>query len=306
VARGTGAGQRSLEPTLAAISADREVAAQVVQIAGSAVLTAALKFGLQLDFSVASLEGLDNLLEELHKGYAAGEASEDQVDAAVAVWGVYLGEVIRRHRSGTWSRTELPKAGTVLQVQVGSQGLLPLSRVRRRIREGASRSVRAFYDWAAGQQALVAEPTATLRAFVTQAVDIALGFIPPEGQPMSPFLLVRKGEGNTLESYAALSTDKAIPLGRRRATQQAAEVGLVAFVYDGYLSHNNEPKADAIMIEAHERGLASGIVFGQCYRRGAGGGERSGDLTTLSGCPAFLGAPADPGPAEPAAQGPRS
>jgi hypothetical protein len=283
-----------MERLAADISEDQALAANVINILATALLTASLKWGLHLDFSEASVEGLDSLLERLHQPFQDGSGPapvDEQVASQATLWGVYLGEVIRRNRGGRWSYRELPESKRALQIGFGDQGIFPISRVTRQIRGGAEFSVRAFYNWTAGFSApagAAVPASAEIVQFARAVGEIALELIRARSN-MSPCLAFTKDGKINFEGYATTATDQSIAMARKRAAQQPAEVEFAAVAYDGYVSHQNEKKRDAILIEAHQRGLPTGFIFGQCYARQTDGkAVRSGELEEVSTCPAFL------------------
>jgi hypothetical protein len=288
-------GEGTMEQLVAAVSDSRSLAAEVVNTVATAVLTASLKWGLDLDFSEASLEGLDNLIQHLHKPFEPGGGpppTDEQVGKAAGLWGVYLGEVIRRNRGGRWSYRELPDGQRPLQIGSGEQGILPLSRVARQIRGGAEFSVRAFYRWTGGLDApegarsVPASPE--ILAFANHVAGLALTLMPGQG-PMTPLLVVAKEGKINPEIYVGMATDKAIAMGRMRAADQPAVTEFVAVVYDGYISHQNEKKKDAILLETHQRGVSTGFIFGQTYvHQPDGKAAKAGELEEVSRCAPFL------------------
>jgi hypothetical protein len=287
-------GDLTAEQAKAAMSDDPKMAAQIYGIAATAIVTGAMKWGLQLDFSEASLEGLESILEQLHKGLVEGAAiTPDQITTMATVWGVYFGEVIRRNRGGKWRYQDVANVGSVASVETGGRAAFPVSRVEKRIRQGVSQSVQTFYVWISGmapvdEAALAAKPSDSLTEFAKHVIRVALGFVPDTGRPMDPFLFYEKDGKKTVESYAMMSSDKAMPVARKRAAAQPPDVSHVAFAYDGYVSIENQKKKDAILVECHERGSKYGFVFAQTYERGADGKVVPTGDPGISPGPAFL------------------
>ena len=108
-----------------------------------AVQTASLKWSIALDFSAASLDALEPLLEVLHQGHRQATPGNgptpEQLDAAIKMWGVYVGEVFRRHYGGRW---HLEDGTLVLAMPKGRT--MPLAKVRKRIVDGSADNV-AYY-----------------------------------------------------------------------------------------------------------------------------------------------------------------
>jgi hypothetical protein len=272
-------GESGPEELRRSMSDDPALADALYEAAASAVLTAETKWGLTLDFSEASLEGLENILAELHDACAAPSApdapgpTDDQIAQLASIWGVYLGEVVRRHHGGKWVQTPLEDRGPVLRLEVGAMALIPSARVLRRIRNGPGENVHLFYkalslrlqqSWGdpGGEGEAVASDE--LRAFVEKAFGLALDFGKGSTAPVSSFLLIRKTGGDTMESYAALDSSQAMVMGRKRASAQPEDTRAVVFVYDGTITERGV-KQDALMAEAHERGASASFVFGQRY-----------------------------------------
>lgn len=138
----------SLPALKRAMTAEIELGAWLALQCQLAVQTASSKWATALDFSAASLDALEPILEALHQaGRAATPGtgpSPEQLDAAIKVWGVYVGEVFRRHYGGRW---HLEDGGLVLAMDKARAA--PLSKVRKRIVDGPADNV-AFYFRATG------------------------------------------------------------------------------------------------------------------------------------------------------------
>jgi hypothetical protein len=133
----------SLPALKRAMAAEIELGAWLALQCQLAVQTASLKWATVLDFSAASLDALEPILEALHQaGRAATPGtgpSPEQLDAAIKVWGVYVGEVFRRHYGGRW---HLEDGALVLAMDKARAA--PLSKVRKRIVDGPADNV-AYY-----------------------------------------------------------------------------------------------------------------------------------------------------------------
>ena len=98
---------------------------------------------IDLDFSQESLEELDKLVTQVW-----GETPPediDALDAIVANWGAYLGQLIIENMGGQWQfRKDLDHASVFFprtQMEV-----FPLHKVRKRFRLGAEESLETFYE----------------------------------------------------------------------------------------------------------------------------------------------------------------
>lgn len=117
----------------------------------SAVKTAGAMWGVSLDFSVSSLDGLDRILAELHLMQAEAplleRATEDQVKAAIATWGTYLGETLRRLHGGAW-RVDAATRG--LSLVIDGHTFRPFNVVQKCL-DGDERESVAFFAHVVGR-----------------------------------------------------------------------------------------------------------------------------------------------------------
>jgi hypothetical protein len=90
-----------------------------------------------------------NLLTELHRISQASTASSqqppsaDQISTAVALWGSYLGEVIRRNLGGEWVMDSTLGKPTLLLPKGHKAN--PFHKVKQRLLNGPADSVHFFY-----------------------------------------------------------------------------------------------------------------------------------------------------------------
>lgn len=127
------------------MSADANLAKWLAGQAQIAVKTARTKWDLALDFTPESLKRVEGVLEQLHDMLKAAppdeRPTEKQIEGASIAWGVYVGEVVRRHYGGQW---ELSKPDGILQLVIGKASVFPVRKVQKRITEGPGDNV-AFY-----------------------------------------------------------------------------------------------------------------------------------------------------------------
>ncbi|MFG6441419.1 hypothetical protein [Roseateles sp. LKC17W] len=115
---------------------------ELAEHARSMVDVAKEGFGVELDGSRASLEGLEQVLAECaeHMAQAGISAASEQSQMLIAIAGAYLGEVFRQAMGGNWYtlRAAGPDDGQLCLRTGGDKPavLLPLSRVTRRLTEG--------------------------------------------------------------------------------------------------------------------------------------------------------------------------
>lgn len=120
---------------------DAKLAGWLVGQAQAAVKTAKMTWQESLDFSDDSLDAVERILSAIHKKGAAEPPSEDAVAEAGKMWGVYLGEVIRRFYGGQWSTS--PDGD--LQLVLSGWTAFPIVKVRKRIVEGTAENVRMYF-----------------------------------------------------------------------------------------------------------------------------------------------------------------
>jgi hypothetical protein len=117
----------------------------------SAVKTAGATWGVNLDFSLDSVDGLERILASLHGMQASAppleRATDDQVKQAIATWGAYLGEVLRRVYGGRWS---LDPESRGLKLVISGTTIWPLGKVQKRLLEGEPDNV-AFFAHVVGK-----------------------------------------------------------------------------------------------------------------------------------------------------------
>lgn len=128
--------------------------AQVMQAnAEQAVRHAREQFKWELDFSPASLERVDRIVDVLHVELprsllaraVKGPALDAEVWAMAKMWGAYVGETLRRQCGGRWRTTPTVDghADLLLQTPVGT--LRPVEQIRRRLMDGTGDGVVALY-----------------------------------------------------------------------------------------------------------------------------------------------------------------
>jgi hypothetical protein len=128
------------------MTTDAKLAGQLLAIAQTAVQTGKMKWNVALDFSADSLDAVEAILGQLHAlnaQAAPGQgASEEQIADAARMWGVYLGEVVRRRYGGTWSLG----ADGVLALSIGGATVFPLTKAHKRIVDGPSDNVKFYFN----------------------------------------------------------------------------------------------------------------------------------------------------------------
>jgi hypothetical protein len=104
-----------------------------------------LKHGESLYFSSESLEGVERIMIALHKQAKEAPADQKLTDAQVTelakLWGIYVGEVIRRYYGGQWSLVD-----GVPDLALGGKNSSPLAKVRKRIVDGPMDNLKYYFQ----------------------------------------------------------------------------------------------------------------------------------------------------------------
>jgi hypothetical protein len=127
------------------MSANANLAKWLAGQAQIAVKTARTKWDLSLDFTPDSLKHVEAVLAQLHDMLKTAppddRPNEQQIENASIAWGVYVGEVVRRHYGGQW---EISKPDGILQLAIERAKIYPVRKVQKRIVDGPGDNV-AFY-----------------------------------------------------------------------------------------------------------------------------------------------------------------
>ena len=103
--------------------------------------------GIQLDYSVSSLERVDEIIEKMRReGLKVGDA-----DRVLFIAGCYVGEVIVRHQPGKWVSAEessvYANAGPTIILKFGSeQYTSPIGKVIKRLQNGEEDYLPFYYQ----------------------------------------------------------------------------------------------------------------------------------------------------------------
>jgi hypothetical protein len=106
--------------------------------------------GTNLDGSLASLAVLERMLGDIHAAMPkqSSPATEERLQSMCLAYGIYLGEVFRRHVGGKWGRGTVGNAAPELAVQADGPNkvtLMPVRRVCDRIVEGKVKDVHQYF-----------------------------------------------------------------------------------------------------------------------------------------------------------------
>jgi hypothetical protein len=114
--------------------------AMIRAYAGEAVLVARQQHRALLDYSPASVNTLERLLD--------GQAAVD-LDFQSRLWGSYFGEVLRRRWNGVWLLAPYPGGqgdSVIPTLDVAGSRLWPTMKVYRRLTLGAVENLATFYS----------------------------------------------------------------------------------------------------------------------------------------------------------------
>jgi hypothetical protein len=128
------------------MTSDAKLAGVLVAQSQIAVHAAKLKWAESIDFTPDSLEAVERVLGKMHNHYkfaAPGQGpSEEQIATTAKTWGIYIGEVIRRHYGGQWSLGE----DGVLALAIGETQVFPVAKARKRIVDGPMENIRYYFS----------------------------------------------------------------------------------------------------------------------------------------------------------------
>ena len=128
------------------MTTDARLAGVLVAQSQLAVQTAKLKWAESLDYTPDSLDAIERMLGKMHnlaKFAAPGQGpSEEHIATASRTWGIYVGEVIRRHYGGQWSTSE----GGALTLSIGEAQVDPIAKARKRIIDGPTENIRYYFS----------------------------------------------------------------------------------------------------------------------------------------------------------------
>jgi hypothetical protein len=138
---------QTLEDLQREMSDDPELSAWLTNQLQIAVKTARMKWDLSLDFTPASLEALERVLEQLHDMLKTATPEErptdEKIQAQASIWGAYVGEVFRRHRGGKWSFSSEFGLHLVFEGKGGT--VFPARKVWKRIVEGPGDAIPFYF-----------------------------------------------------------------------------------------------------------------------------------------------------------------
>jgi hypothetical protein len=126
------------------ISTDAKLAGTVVAQSQLAVQTAKLKFSESIDFSSESLDAVERIMSVLHTQASGRDPNQklgdEQITELSKLWGIYVGEVIRRYYGGQWLLVD-----GAPDLALGGRHASPLAKVRKRIAGGALDNLKYYF-----------------------------------------------------------------------------------------------------------------------------------------------------------------
>jgi hypothetical protein len=117
---------------------DAKLAGTIVAQSQQAIKAAKLTFDESLDFTSDSLEGVERIMSKLQT--QEPKLTDEQIIELAKLWGVYVGEVIRRYYGGQWVLVEgLP------DVALGGKYASPIAKVRKRLVGGPTENLKYYF-----------------------------------------------------------------------------------------------------------------------------------------------------------------
>ena len=128
------------------MTTDAKLAGVLVAQCQSAIQSGKLTWAESLDMTPDSLDGVERLLGKMHNHYkfaAPGAGpSDEQINNTSKTWGIYIGEVIRRHYGGQW----LQAPDGALTLSIGETQVSPIAKARKRIVDGPTENIRYYFS----------------------------------------------------------------------------------------------------------------------------------------------------------------
>jgi len=143
---------------------EASLAAMIQEHAQAAVHYARDVAHRELDYSEASLQTVELILEKYHCELPRGRfmrllkrgPSEQEIEQMTRMFGSYLGEVIRRHLGGEWE-PEHPLMPEIPGMVVGGTMIAPWAKAYKRIVDGPGANLLFYYKVLSNQVKQVVE-----------------------------------------------------------------------------------------------------------------------------------------------------
>jgi hypothetical protein len=118
------------------------IEAVCAQLAQTCVQSAKRAYSVELDFSLASLDTLDSVLQQMHEENLATPISAEGLGARCFALGAYIGEVLRREAGqGRWEKDSSFGSNTFPLTFGNDQSVFPMSWAEKRIVNGPEDNV---------------------------------------------------------------------------------------------------------------------------------------------------------------------
>ena len=117
---------------------DAKLAGTIVAQSQQAIKAAKLTFDESLDFTSDSLDGVERIMSKLQN--QEPKLTDDHITELSKLWGVYVGEVIRRYYGGQWVMLE-----GVPDVALGGKYASPVAKVRKRLVGGPTENLKYYF-----------------------------------------------------------------------------------------------------------------------------------------------------------------
>jgi hypothetical protein len=127
----------------------------MAEYARDAVVQARTIFQIDLDFSEGSIARIEEIAARQYREISSGVLPvEETLQRSSIAWGAYLGEVMRKHKGGSW---RIPQDGPykgiyVLEFPGGGQ-VSPPAKVHGRLTNGDEDNLELYYRVVSGQLA---------------------------------------------------------------------------------------------------------------------------------------------------------
>jgi hypothetical protein len=104
-------------------------------------------FSIDLDWSDASVQHVESVMDRFHREAAEARPSPEQVMQFAKMFGSYVGEVYRKNHGATWGWVEMDgQRFPGLQAGASDTTFWPWVRARNRLVEGAENNMRDYYS----------------------------------------------------------------------------------------------------------------------------------------------------------------
>jgi hypothetical protein len=108
------------------------------------------RFGIPLDYSIASVEQIESVAEKLVQARPKGvfakflrkSPSDEEIQTVCKMLGGYIGEVYRRAKGGDWAINQEYQALGILQ---GETWIFPPAKVSKRLTNGAEDNLWSYF-----------------------------------------------------------------------------------------------------------------------------------------------------------------